>query len=98
MRKYLTVIVALLASSAVGKADEPSQLQIMLLQDYAVYNEICRGGSGSETDTSMACGARDYSAYMIALLFGWCYGKQDQSGYLMRWHKCEPDSVVPTKP
>lgn len=66
---------------------------IQLLQDVAYYNGICRGGSGDNSSTLQACGARDYIG---ALLFqkGYCYGKKTDFGFEMQWHKCEEDSNV----
>ena len=63
-----------------------------LIDDYAFYNDICRGGSGGDDSTWEACGARNYILYTLNRL-GVCYGKGDQASYQHRWHSCSSGSL-----
>jgi hypothetical protein len=68
-----------------------------LLRDESVLNDNCRGGSGDDTQTWQACGARDYVGFMLAQR-GYCYGKEGQIGTEMEWHQCTSGSIKPAKP
>jgi hypothetical protein len=63
-----------------------------LIQEWVGQNLACRGGSGDESSTWEACGARDVTARRLNEL-GYCYGKKGQSGAQMQWHRCGPDSI-----
>ncbi len=62
-----------------------------LIREYRFYNGLCRGATEVSNDTWRACGARDYAAYILEQL-DWCFGKEDEFSYQMRWHRCEADS------
>ena len=68
-----------------------------LLRDESVLNDNCRGGSGDDTETWQACGARDYVGFLLAQR-GYCYGKEGQIGADMEWHQCTSGSIKPEKP
>jgi hypothetical protein len=68
-----------------------------LLEDVVTLNTRCRGGSGDDMETWMACGARDYVSYLLSER-GYCYGKEDQAGFEMEWHACTSNSVRSSKP
>jgi hypothetical protein len=78
-------------------ADAAGELEAMLLQDYAAYNTRCRGGSGDDTATFQACGARDYVGWLLGNL-GWCYGREGEAGFEMKWHRCAENSSGFRKP
>lgn len=67
------------------------ELITSLLLDYGLYDEICRGGAGSESETWMACGSRDYASDLLNE-FGRCYGIEGEYVYQMSWHECTPTS------
>ena len=52
-------------------------------------NEDCRGGHSDATDE--VCIARDI-AFIKLNSVGYCYGKEMESGYQHKWHKCVSDS------
>jgi hypothetical protein len=63
-----------------------------LIEDYEHYNSLCRGGSGDKTSTWEACGARNYSLYILNQI-GVCYGRDDEAGYQHQWHTCANGSL-----
>ncbi len=78
-------------------AKAEGELEAMLLQDYAQYNTQCRGGTGNDTATFQACGARDYAGWLLNNL-GWCYGREGEASFEMEWHHCVRNSSRPKKP
>jgi hypothetical protein len=64
----------------------------LLIQDFGKYNNACRGGSGDQSETWVACGSRDYASDLL-YEFGWCYGKTDEATYEMDWHVCSASSI-----
>ena len=60
---------------------------LALLQDYMQYDDRCRGQTGDDPITYMACGARDYIGYLLNIS-GYCFGQSDQAGFEMQWHVC----------
>ena len=81
------------ASPALAQHAETTQL----LQDEATLNTRCRGGSGDDTETWQACGARDYVGYLL-FQRGWCLGKEGQARFEMEWHQCTTGSLDFPKP
>ena len=63
-----------------------------LIEKWALYNEDCRGGSGDDPATDIACGKRDD---LVEKLHSkeWCYGKGSQSGADYSWHLCDHFSI-----
>lgn len=55
-------------------------------------NEQCRGGSGDETATQLACQLRDTAMDRLKAR-GICYGEKGQSGYQMDYHRCHYNSL-----
>ena len=93
------VAVSLLAGGPeVASAKETHSFLIRLLQDYALYDQDCRGGSSSAPETFSACGARDYAGYMAGVIFVYCFGKKGDATYQMEWHHCDIGSNLPKKP
>ncbi|TGQ20027.1 MAG: hypothetical protein E5V67_01905 [Mesorhizobium sp.] len=70
------------------KATPPTKL----IRQWQVANENCRGGSGDDPQTEKACNARDALARRLEAA-KWCYGKNGQSGYQYRWHRCGKGSI-----
>ncbi|WP_154674569.1 hypothetical protein [Mesorhizobium erdmanii] len=70
------------------KAAPPTKL----IRQWQVANENCRGGSGDDPQTEKACGARDVLARQLEAA-KWCYGKDGQSGYQYKWHRCGKGSI-----
>lgn len=50
-------------------------------------NSACRGGSGDDPKTELACEEREAYSTRLGQL-GWCYGKQGEYGYQHQWHRC----------
>jgi hypothetical protein len=65
-----------------------------LLGRYSAYDDICRGSSGDEQATHNACDYRNEVGVLLGKE-GFCYGKDGQAGYQMRWHKCGKKSIKP---
>ena len=91
------LLSAALALGAVAPALAQDAETTQLLQDEAALNTRCRGGSGDDTETWQACGARDYVGYLL-FQRGWCFGKEDQGGAEMDWHQCTTGSLDFPKP
>ena len=70
---------------------------VALLQDNEIYNSRCRGGSGDDPETWVACGARDYSGYLLNQA-GVCFGQTDQPEAEWVWHLCTTTSQKLEKP
>lgn len=64
-------------------------VQIMINSEREL-NRRCRGTEGADP-TSTVCSERDEMGNTLNKI-GWCYGKNDQPGYLNKWHKCAPGS------
>jgi hypothetical protein len=58
-----------------------------------MLDEECRGASDVTDAIQHACQAREAIALALDKL-GWCYGKKNQGGADMRWHKCTKDSLA----
>lgn len=86
-----TALMLALGSSAFA-APTNDELVVMLIQDFGRYDETCRGGSGDQTKTWVACGSRDYASDLLHE-FGWCLGETGQAAYQMRWHRCSATSI-----
>lgn len=70
------------------KATPPTRL----IRQWQIANENCRGGSGDDPQTERACNARD-ALYRQLGAAKWCYGKNGQSGYQYKWHRCGKGSI-----
>jgi hypothetical protein len=60
-------------------------------------NGQCRGGAGNEQSTHDACEEREVYGKRLDRL-GWCYGKENEFGYQMSWHRCSAGSTRPQVP
>lgn len=85
------ILIMALGLPVAHAAPTSAELIATLLQDYGLYDENCRGGAGSENETWMACGSRDYASVLLNKL-GWCHGKVSELAYQMNWHECTPKS------
>lgn len=63
-----------------------------IIRQWEVANENCRGGSGDDPQTDKACRSRDALSRQLEAA-KWCYGKQGQSGYQYKWHRCGKGSI-----
>ena len=98
IRKLSTNIALMLAlGSETFAAPTNDELVALLLQDFATYDEACRGGSGDKIDTWMACGSRDYASTLL-YEFGWCNGEKGQFAYEIEWHLCSANSIRASSP
>ena len=98
IRKQSTSIAFMLAlGSPAFAAPTNDELVAMLIQDFGRYDEACRGGSGDQTETWVACGSRDYASDLL-YEFGWCYGETGQFAYQMDWHRCSATSIRDPSP
>lgn len=71
-----------------GQAANPDG---MLVRWYS-QDDKCRGGFSSDPETGRACDAREHTQKSLAAA-GWCYGRQGEYGYQMKWHRCESRSL-----
>ena len=84
----IVVAIVSLAPSTSATAGEPSSNDV--LGRWHEANSLCRGGAGKET---MAwCAVRDGLGYVLHIR-NLCYGKQNQAGFEMQWHRCGRDSI-----
>ena len=90
------LLTAILLATGLPAQAQDAETQA-LLADEAILNGRCRGGSGDDTDTWQACGARDYVGWLLSER-GYCYGKDGQSGAEMEWHPCTEGSLTMPKP
>ncbi|WP_156033636.1 hypothetical protein [Mesorhizobium sp. LSHC412B00] len=67
----------------IAKAIPPAKL----IRQWEAANENCRGGSGDDPRTLQACDAREALSRQLEA-DKWCYGKNGQSGYQYKWHRC----------
>ncbi|MEI4480655.1 MULTISPECIES: S1C family serine protease [unclassified Phyllobacterium] len=79
-------------TSSVIKQERPDSKTASLISRWFDENSNCRGGAGSDPETNKACTRREeLSADLLSV--GWCYGKKQDYGYQMKWHKCTSDSI-----
>lgn len=90
MRWTIMSIVTAVALPSVAAA-QPAPVKALLSIERDL-NGFCRGWSGDDKHTQEVCEVRDKATKALSDL-GWCYGKQDQAGYQMAWHKCTAISV-----
>lgn len=81
----LTAITAAYSTTSVADVSEPIIKQMIARADE--LNSKCRGGSGDDPVTHVACYDRDklHSELQKA---GWCRGKPEQYGYEKKWERC----------
>lgn len=65
-----------------------------LLQDWTALNGLCRGGSGDDPRTRVACDRRDAIDRRLAAA-GWCYGRQSDIGAERTWQPCGAGTGTP---
>lgn len=70
---------------------EPAQIE-KLIDIWININASCRGGSGRSAEK--ACKEREVVSSALDA-HDMCYGKEDQVGADMEWHKCTSGSVRP---
>lgn len=70
-------------------ADDPAPAAAAaeLLNTWLRQNEDCRGGSGDDPATDVACEARERTGEALTRA-GWCYGENAAYGYQMEWLPC----------
>ena len=93
---FLTALATLTNAQSLETSDMV-QSDIELLQDNELYDTRCRGGSGNNPDTWVACGARDYTSFLLNKS-GYCFGEKDQASFEWVWHVCNPNSNRIQKP
>jgi hypothetical protein len=81
----MVMAATLLASAAQAQSPEVERL----MRRNQVLDGICRGSSGAASD--QACCERTKVGVRLNRL-GWCYGKHEQIGADMRWHRCTSTS------
>lgn len=58
-----------------------------IIEQWHDQNEKCRGGSGDQPETQESCDRRETLGKQLAVI-GWCYGRNGEYGYQMKWHRC----------
>jgi hypothetical protein len=91
------ILTALVLATALPAHAQSREVRGLIEHDIQL-NAQCRGGS-RETDDDVkladaACCARQLSAERLFRL-GYCYGKADQIGADMKWHRCTRSSNRP---
>lgn len=71
---------------------EASNADAKLMEQAAVEEVNCRGGSGDSAQTMAACDRRD-SAFDRVIERGWCRGKDGEANVDYTWHACTPTSI-----
>ena len=85
--RILIAAALLLVTGSSGLASTQVAPMNDLLSIYAALNEMCRGWSGDDPHTDQVCSVREKVGVVLKNM-GYCYGRQDQAGPEMRWHKC----------
>lgn len=62
------------------------------IADAEKLNGLCRGSSSDLVSTDMHCKKRD-AAYAALEKRGWCWGREGQAGYEMKWEPCIKNSA-----
>lgn len=62
-----------------------------LISQWEDQNSACRGGRGDVPETDLACERREAIGAKLDVV-GWCYGREGEFGYQMRWHQCQAAS------
>ena len=68
-----------------------------LIKRWIEANGYCRGGSGDDRETLAWCSVREGLSEVLAVR-DWCYGKKDEYGYQLKWHRCVETSNKQTLP
>ncbi len=99
MIRKLSISIAFMLSLGCPAVAAPTndELVALLIQDFGKYDDACRGGSGDQSETWVACGSRDYASDLL-YEFGWCYGKTGQATYEMDWHVCSASPIRNSTP
>jgi len=90
-------IFALAVTGPAAAADGDRPTDDAVIARWQEANGSCRGGSGDQPETWAWCAVRDGLDQVLGTR-GWCYGKKDQAGFEMVWHRCGPDSNPPSLP
>ncbi|NTE68416.1 hypothetical protein G6M85_22750 [Agrobacterium tumefaciens] len=80
--------------SEMGKViqtDKGVSQPVRLISQWAEQNSACRGDRGDLPETNVACERREAIGNKLEAV-GWCYGREGEYGYQMRWHACEVTS------
>lgn len=65
------------------------------IDHWKALNSQCRGGSGDDPATQLACDRRDALTRQLSKA-GWCFGrKDDPDAAAYRWHRCTAKSLRP---
>ena len=91
------IIFAMLSLAAIGTTrtafgEEQSPDVDQLIAQWTEQNSLCRGLHGDDPRMQPACDERQQLGRALDA-HDWCYGKENQYGYQMEWHRCETGSV-----
>lgn len=75
-------------SGKVLATDKGVSEPLRIISQWQDENSRCRGGSGDSSDTWKACDRREAIRAKLDAV-GWCYGRPDEAGYQMSWHRCD---------
>lgn len=64
-------------------AREPARI----ISQWQQQNGECRGGAGNSDESWRACDRREAVGAKLKAI-GWCYGREGEAGYQMKWHVC----------
>lgn len=81
-------ICAIASDASAQSRNDPKTMQRLWFE----ANGACRGGSGDNPKTHLACDEREAYGKRLGQL-GWCYGKKGEYGYQHQWHRCGRNSV-----
>ena len=88
MKSTLVAFVILAACTSSAMANDVGEDAVAVARK---LDGLCRGSTGDTPNLDIICEARD-QAFNLASRLGYCYGKRNQIGADMRWHKCTRDS------
>lgn len=78
-------------TSEIGKviaSDRNVSEPTRIIDQWQEENGNCRGGSGDSDETWKACDRREAIGRKLGAV-GWCYGRPNEAGYQMNWHRCD---------
>jgi hypothetical protein len=76
----------------VVKASRGSPGPMALIIEWMDANGACRGGYPDDPKTEAGCRRREVISNRLDAA-GWCYGKEGEFGYQMKWHRCTWNSL-----
>jgi hypothetical protein len=93
-KRAVLCCIALLSLHAFAQNQMDSATVKQVLDVHGFLDEQCRGGPGDQPSTHLACDNREKLGKVLKNA-GWCYGRPNEPGYMMDWHRCDTFTKTP---